>query len=63
MINIPKPNISPNFTVDDIRNLRKWYDVLQEDMTATERVADMARRGEEALRRLGLDATAKKLMK
>jgi hypothetical protein len=63
MINIPKPDISPNFTVDDIRNLRKWYDALQEDMTAAERVADMARRGEEALRRLGLDATAKRLAK
>jgi hypothetical protein len=63
MINIPKPDISPNFTVDDIRNLRKWYDAIQEGMTATEKVDDMARRGEEALRRFGLDAAAKRLGK
>jgi hypothetical protein len=63
MINTPKPEISPNFTVEDIRNLRSWYDVIQEGMTSAERVADMAQRGEDALRRLGLDASAKRLGK
>ena len=63
MINISKPEISPNFTVEDIRNLRSWYDVIQEGMTPAERVADMARRGEDALRQLGLDTSAKRLGK
>jgi hypothetical protein len=63
MINIPKPDISPNFTVEDIRTLRNWYDAVQEGMTPSERVADMARHGEEALARLGLADTAKRLGK
>jgi hypothetical protein len=63
MINIPKPEVSPNFTVEDIRNLRSWYDVIQEGMTSAERVADMAQRGEDALKRLGLDTSAKRLRK
>ena len=63
MIDTSKPEISPNFTVEDIRNLRRWYDVIQEGMTPTERVADMARLGEDALRRLGLDTSAKRLGK
>jgi hypothetical protein len=63
MINIPKPEISPSFTVEDIRSLRSWYDAIQEGMTPAERVADMARRGEDALRRLGLDGSAKRLGK
>jgi hypothetical protein len=63
IVNIPKPEISPNFTVEDIRNLRNWYDAIQEGMTSAERVADMERRGEDALRRLGLDTSAKRLEK
>ena len=54
MFDIPKPELSPNFTVEDIRKLRKWYDTVQAGMTPAERVADTARRGEEALIRLGL---------
>jgi len=54
MIDTPKPELSSNFTVEDIRKLRKWYDAIQMGMTSAERVADTARRGEEALIRLGL---------
>jgi hypothetical protein len=61
--NIPEPDISPNFTIDDIHKIREWNYECQKDMTPAERVADTARRGEEALKRLGLDATAKRLGK
>ena len=61
MISIQKPELSPNFTVEDIRKLRKWYDSAQAGMTPEERVADTARRGEEALVRLGLAETTKRL--
>ena len=59
--NIPKPAISPDFTIEDIRKIRKWNDECQQDMTPAERVADTARRGEEALVRLGLADTARRL--
>ena len=49
---IPKPQISPNFTIEDIHKIREWNDACQRDMTPAERVADTARRGEEAMRRM-----------
>ena len=59
--NIPGPTISPNFTIDDIHKIREWNYECQRDMTPEERVADTARRGEEALVRLGLAETTKRL--
>ena len=59
--NIPEPTISPNFTIDDIHKIREWNYECQRDMTPEERVADTARRGEEALVRLGLAETTKRL--
>ncbi|MDR3331240.1 MAG: hypothetical protein LBT08_01300 [Synergistaceae bacterium] len=61
--NIPEPTISPEFTIDDIHRIREWNYECQKDMTPGERVADTASRGEEALRRLGLADTAKRLGK
>ena len=58
---IPEPVLSPNFTVEDIRKIRDWNYECQQDMTLTERFADSARRGEEALVRLGLADTAKRM--
>ena len=59
--NIPEPTISPNFTIDDIHKIREWNYECQRDMTPEERVADTARRGEEALVSLGLADTTKRL--
>jgi hypothetical protein len=61
--NIPEPEISANFTIEDIHRIRAWNYECQKDMTPDERVADTARRGEDALIRLGLDASAKRLRK
>jgi len=59
--NIPEPVISSNFTIEDIRKIRDWNADCQQDMTLAERFADSARRGEEALVRLGLADTVKRL--
>jgi hypothetical protein len=51
---VPKPNISPNFTVEDIHKIREWdYERLKE-ATREEYRADTRRRMEEAVKKLGL---------
>ena len=51
---IPKPAISPDFTIEDIHKIREWEYERLKDATREERRADTARRTEDALRRLGL---------
>ena len=47
---IPKPNISPAFTIDDIHKIREWdYERLR-DATPEERRADTERRAERTRR-------------
>jgi hypothetical protein len=46
--NIPKPEISPQFTLEDIHKIRYWNYLRLKDATAEERVADTNRRGREA---------------
>ena len=36
---IPKPEISPNFTVDDIHKIREWHYKILKDATNEERIA------------------------
>jgi hypothetical protein len=55
--NIPKPTITPNFTINDIHKIREWNYECQRDIIPEERVTDTARRGKEALARLGLANT------
>jgi hypothetical protein len=50
-----KYEISPNFTLEDIRKIRDEEYERQKDMTPLERVYDSARRGREAMKRLGLE--------
>jgi hypothetical protein len=50
-----KYEISPNFTLEDIRNIRDEEHEAQKDMTPIERVYDTARRGREAMKRMGLE--------
>ena len=49
---IPKPEISPDFTIDDIHKIREWsYEVLK-DASVEERIAynrESARRYEERI--------------
>jgi len=43
---IPKPDISPAFTVDDIHKIREWHYERLKDATYEERRADTERRAE-----------------
>ena len=51
---IPKPVISPAFTIEDIHKIREWEYERLKDATREEHLADTARRTDEALKRLGL---------
>jgi hypothetical protein len=42
--NIPKPELSPNFTIDDIHKIREWNYERLKNATVDERLADMQRR-------------------
>jgi len=52
--NIPKPEVSPEFTIDDIHKLREWNYERLKDATSEERRNDTTMRTAEALERLGL---------
>ena len=50
----PKPEISPDFTIDDIHKIREWEYERLKDATPDERRADTSRRYKDALIHLGL---------
>jgi hypothetical protein len=39
--NIPKPEISPDFTIDDIHKIREWNYERLKDATMEERMTDI----------------------
>ena len=45
---IPKPDISPDFTIADIHKIREWNYERLKDATVEERLADNKRRAAEA---------------
>jgi len=47
---IPKPNISPAFTVEDIHKIREWHYERLKDATPQERSADTEQRAENVRR-------------
>ena len=51
---IPKPKISPAFTIKDIHKIREWEHERLKDATREEYRADTARRTDEALTKMGL---------
>ena len=53
---IPKPEISPAFTIEDIHKIREWDYERLKDATPEEYKADTERRAEEARKRLGLSS-------
>ena len=48
--NIPQPELSPNFTIDDIHKIREWNYERLKDATEEERT-DYYRAGAEAMQR------------
>jgi len=51
---VPKPNISPNFTIEDIDKIREWNYMRLKDATVEEQIADIEARASEARKRLGI---------
>ena len=51
---IPKPKISPAFTIEDIHKIREWHYERLKDATPEERKADDERHATEARKKLGL---------
>ncbi|MDR2180120.1 MAG: hypothetical protein LBP21_07405 [Synergistaceae bacterium] len=35
---VPKPELSPNFTIDDIHKIREWHYEMLKDATVDERI-------------------------
>ncbi|MDR0640941.1 MAG: hypothetical protein LBG07_00605 [Treponema sp.] len=50
--NIPKPELSPNFTIDDIHKIREWYNERLKDATVEERLADIRRQAEPGIKEI-----------
>jgi hypothetical protein len=64
MINdVPKPDISPNFTVDDIRKIRVWNYERQKNMTSREKIVDTRKRADEVLNLIAERKRAKAILK
>jgi len=59
--NIPRPDISPAFTIKDIHRIREWEHERLKDATPEEYHADTVRRTEDALTRLGLADSVNRL--
>jgi len=51
---VPKPTISPAFTIEDIHKIREWDYERLKDATPEEYRADTERRAEQARKRFGL---------
>ena len=50
--NIPKPKVSPNFTIDDIHKIREWNYERLKDATIEERLRDINESAEEGLKQI-----------
>jgi hypothetical protein len=59
--NIPKPDISPNFTIDDIHKIREWLYERRKDATWEEQLADIKKGSNEFKIRLEERKRAKML--
>jgi hypothetical protein len=47
---IPKPIISPQFTIEDIHKIREWNYERLKDATVTERLEEIRRQAEHGIR-------------
>ena len=50
--NIPKPDISPNFTIDDIHIIREWSYERLKDATIEEHLMDINKGADEGLKQI-----------
>jgi len=52
--NIPKPRLSPNFTIEDIHKIREWNYERLKDSTLEERKAESKQKMLDYVKRFGL---------
>jgi hypothetical protein len=57
---IPKPDISPNFTIDDIHKIREWNYERRKDATTEELLADINKGAENTRRAIEAIRAARK---
>jgi hypothetical protein len=57
---IPKPDISPNFTIDDIHKIREWNYERLKDATMEERLADINKGAEDGIKLIEAIRAARK---
>jgi hypothetical protein len=57
---IPEPELSPNFTLDDIRKIREWHYECMKDATHEEYIEDIRKGAEPVIREIE-ELRAKKL--
>jgi hypothetical protein len=50
--NIPEPELSPNFTIEDIHKIRDWNYERLKDATTDEWLADIHKQAESGLKEL-----------
>ena len=50
--NVPEPDISPNFTIEDIHKIRAWNYERLKDATKEEQAEDMRKRAAEGFARI-----------
>jgi len=50
---VPKPDISPNFTIEDIHKIREWNYERLKDATPDEIITDIEQRAAEARSKSG----------
>jgi len=50
--NIPMPELSPDFTLEDIRKMRTWNYERLKDATVEERITEINRNAEEGFRKI-----------
>ena len=49
---IPQPEISPDFTIDDIHKIREWNYERMKDATIEERLSEINKGAEEGLKQI-----------
>ena len=47
---VPKPDISPNFTIDDIHKIREWHYEILKDATPEEQIEFYRKKSENGRR-------------
>ena len=58
---IPKPEISPEFTIEDIHIIQEWNYTRLKDATVSERIADTKRRASVAQARIEMRRKARQV--